>query len=233
MIKKKPTIKDNTSSLNISNLSNKSTQINKETDEIENLKSVLYQIEYLNEMLEVTYEKQRHICEGVFNEKIHELIKLRETNFSLHSRIINMSNIIKIEEYFTVNYNKLLNLEPKISNLLENIDDLKANINYGLDRLYLEENVVSDDKLLKEYFEMSKQSLEILISTNEEKFSEIEEIKKNYCIFINLIEEEKDKLSRVKELFEQYKDDVYNTNIAHISKMINLENRKLEEDLFN
>ena len=60
-----------------------------------------------------------------------------------------MTNIIGIDNYFLNNYSKIMEVFPKVSNVVENMNDIVSNINYGLDRMYLVDDLLCDENLLQ------------------------------------------------------------------------------------
>lgn len=173
---------------------------------IENLKSLYYQLEYLNCLLERAIETQTIIAEEELMEKSIDLDKLRENNLNMSSKITNMNNIIKIEEFFNFNYNKIINLLPKLNLLSENLNDIKPNVNYALDKLYLDDNIVCDENLLKTNLQISANLIENITEDHENKSFIAEEIKTNYGILRNLIENQKRKFSKAKVLIDKIKE---------------------------
>ena len=173
---------------------------------IENLKSLFYQLEYINCIIERTLESQTIIAEEELIEKLNDLDKLRENNLNLSSKIMNMNNIIKIEEFLSYNYPKILSFMPKLNLLAENINDLKPNINYSLDKLFLEDNIVCDEKIFKENLEKSSNLINNITEENDNKNIISEEIKSNYLQLKNIIENQKKKFSYAKILIDKLKE---------------------------
>jgi len=182
---------------------------------IENLKSLFYQLEYLNCLLERAIETQTIIAEEELIEKSIDLDKLRENNLNMSSKIMNMNNIIKIEEFFSFNYQKIMSLLPKLNILSENLNDIKPNVNYALDKLYLDDNIVCDENLLKSNLQMSSNFIENITEDNENKNIIAEEIKTNYAILKNLIENQKKKFSKAKILIDKIKEINLKTQKNH------------------
>lgn len=170
---------------------------------IENLKSLFYQLEYINSLLERAIETQTIKAEDELIEKTNDLNKLRENNLNMTSKLINMNNIIKIEEFFSFNYNKILNLLPKLNTLCENLNEIKPNINYALDKLYLDDHIVCDENLLKNNLQMSSSLIENVTDDHAHKNLTAEEIKLNYTKLKNLIENQKKKFAKAKMLLDK------------------------------
>lgn len=203
------------------------------SEEIENLKSIYYQLEFLNLKLINTFSNQKILAEEMFYEKIDEIIKIRESNFNLFSQINSIKNISKIEEYLGTVHSKIHSIEPKLANVLENINDFKLNINYGLDRFYLEENIVCDENSMIKNLETTTQSLVNVMTLNRDKFTEIETLRENYLVFINLIQEENLKIEKIKNILQNKKDEVLEDSLNKISLRLHNDNGYLEENLFN
>jgi len=203
------------------------------SEEIENLKSIYYQLEFLNLKLVDTFSNQKNSAEEMFYEKIDEIIKIRESNFNIFSQINHIKNISKVEEYLGTLYSKIHSIESKIANVLENINDFKLNINYGLDRLYLEENIVCDEHSMIKNLENTTQSLINVMSLNKDKFTEIETLRENYLAFINLIQEENLKIEKIKHILEYKKEEVLEETVNKITLRVREDNGFLDENLFN
>jgi hypothetical protein len=203
------------------------------SEEIENLKSIYYQLEFLNLKLINTFSNQKILAEEMFYEKIDEIIKIRESNFNLFGQINSIKNISKIEEYLGTVYSKIHSIESKLANVLENINDFKLNINYGLDRFYLEENIVCDENSMIKNLETTTQSLVNVMTLNRDKFTEIETLRENYLVFINLIQEENLKIEKIKNILQNKKEEVLEESLNKISLSLHNDNGYLEENLFN
>lgn len=173
---------------------------------VENLKSLYYQLEYLNCMLERAIETQTITAEEELIEKSIDLDKLRENNLNMSSKIMNMNNIVKIEEFFSFNYQKIMSLLPKLESLSENLNDIKPNVNYALDKLYLDDNIVCDENLLKTNLQISSNLVENITEDNESKNLIAEDIKINYGKLRNLIENQKKKFAKAKLLIDKLKE---------------------------
>jgi hypothetical protein len=201
-------------------------------EEIQMLQSLLNQMTYINLMLDQSFTKQTELAESQIYEKVNYLIKLREENFNIFSQISSMTNISKIEEYFDINYTKILSSEPKLSNTLENINDVISNISYGVDRFYLEDNLACDENELKNVVNITTGNLDKLITQNEDKVLQIKELKENYIIFYQLIVEYKLKIDKIKILMDSYRTDVIDKNLENIKTVLKFENEALKDNLF-
>ena len=143
-----------------------------------------------------------------------------------------MINLSKIEEYLNFTYSKILNIQPKLNEVLENIEDFKSNINYGLDRIHLEDNIVCDEKSLEKNLELVTSSMEKLNNYTEDKFIQVEELKMNLNIFLNLINEEKIELNKFKNFVADYKTNILDENTNKISQHLIEQNKQMEAELF-
>jgi len=170
---------------------------------LENLRSLFYQLEYINSLLEKTIETQTINAEEQITEKCEELNQNRERNLNIHSKVVNMENIIKIEEFFSFNYEKVLSLLPKLNSVAENLEDLKPNLNFALDKVYLEDNIVCDENVLKKNLSNSSNLIENIIEDHNEEGILCGEIKANYLKLKALIEGQKKKFIKAKGLLEK------------------------------
>ncbi len=199
---------------------------------IENLNSIFHQLEFLNLKLEKCFENQKEYAEQTIYEKINKCIKLKEHNFNISSKLNNMNNISLIEEFFTINYPKIIAIQPKLNNILENIDDFKLNVNYSIDRIHLEDNIVYDENNFKKNLDLVSNNLEKLNLECSDKLSTVEEIKNNFNIFLNIIEEEKKEIDKLKINLDRHKTEVIGQNIKKIYECLIVENEKLELELY-
>jgi hypothetical protein len=188
---------------------------------LENLRSLFYQLDYINCQLEKTIETQTINAESRITEKCEELNNNRERNLNIHSKVVNMENILKIEEYFSFNYEKILSLLSKLNSVSENLEDLKPNLNFALDKIYLDDNIVCDENILKKNLTNSCTLIENLIEDhNEEKILSME-IRSNYLKLKTLIEGQKKKFLKTKVLIEKIKKDSTGNNFDKRQHMIN------------
>jgi hypothetical protein len=199
---------------------------------IENLNSYNNQLELIHLQLENCFKSQSKIAEKEILDRIDESIKLREVIFNLTSKLNAMINLSKIEEYLNFTYSKILNIQPKLNEVLENIEDFKSNINYGLDRIHLEDNIVCDEKSLEKNLELVTSSMEKLNNYTEDKFIQVEELKMNLNIFLNLINEEKIELNKFKNFVADYKTNILDENTNKISQHLIEQNKQMEAELF-
>jgi hypothetical protein len=164
--------------------------IPKENDSIvnenENLESYLNQLKLLNLILDKNFEDQKINAEYELYDKMTTINKLREENFNLNSKLMSMQNIMQIEEYFNAVYSKIIELQPKIANFIENIGDLIENINFGLDKLYIDDNIIVDYNILEQNIKESSNQISELLQNNSKHFEHLEEIKDNFNALINI-----------------------------------------------
>jgi hypothetical protein len=220
--------KENIHSKNNTSINNNSLP----TPTIENLNSIHNSLELLNLQLLHTFQKQKISTDKIFLEKTNDVIILREYIFNLSSKLNSMINIQQIENYMNINYNKIVSSVPKLENILENLNDLKNNINYGLDRLYLEDNLVCDEKELQGNINSSAKALENLADENVENNMLIQEIRKKYVIYLEQLHRQKVKIFKINSLMENFKKNQLDEKIEEINFNLNKLNKKLEVDLF-
>ena len=118
-------------------------------DQLSNLTSIYNALEFINIKLDLTFSSQKEEAEQTLNNKYKEAIELKEKNFNLYQQINSMSNIIDIDDYFLNNYQKIIDIYPKVSNVVENMNDIVSNVNYGIDRMYLVDDLLCDENNLQ------------------------------------------------------------------------------------
>jgi hypothetical protein len=222
--------KENISTVN--NLISSTSQSSLPVDNIENLISIHNSLEFLNLQLMNTFEKQKCSTDKLLQEKVNDLIKLREYNFNLTSKLNNLMNIQQVESYLNVNYNKIVSCSPKVDNILENLEDLKININYGLDRLYLEDNLVCDEKELTNNIDISTKSMQNLAEENSDNLVLIQEIKNKYSVYFEQLQNQKKKIEILNSLLTKFKKNSLDEKIDEITIFLKRNNNKIEDDLF-
>ena len=129
------TIKQNTQTenLNINNQQNKKNQTTILKEQINDLISIYNAMEYLSQGIDITFNNQRNYAENILNAKYLQNLKLKEANYKLFQQMNSMENITNIDDYFIQNYEKIIDVCPKINNIIENMNDFCTNINYSLD----------------------------------------------------------------------------------------------------
>lgn len=222
------TYKNSNTSNSTNNTKSKNDFLPSEND----LNSYYNQLELINLKLEKSFYNQKETAEKNLLEKINECTKLREYYFNHATKLKNMNNISRIEDFFSMNYSRILSIQSKLNSVIEFIDDLKCNINYGMDRLYLEDNIVCDETALRINLNTVNTSLENLNIETSEKFKNIEDIKRNLNSFLNLIEEERLESERLKVKMEEHKTKVIDKNIKSMYTDLVKENAQLELELY-
>ena len=199
--------------------------------EIENLTSIYNLLSFINTQLDSTFQSQREYAERILNEKTLQSLKLKEENFKLFSKQNSMQNISSIDEYFLINYDKVIQTAPKVNNVLENMNDFVTNINYGLDRLYLDGNIVCDEAQLVKTLTETTESISTMNENMKEKSEKIAQLKENYSTLYDKINSAKNLYDSVSTSLSKYKHDFLGTNIEKIAQELREENEMLFADI--
>ena len=184
------TIKQNTQieHLNINNQQNKKNQTTILKEQINDLISIYNAMEYFSQGIDITFNNQRNYAENILNSKYLQNLKLKEANYKLFQQMNSMENITNIDDYFIQNYEKIVDVCPKINNVIENMNDFCSNINYSLDRLYLNGNISCDENILKKNINETAKNIEIMNNKLKEKKMILDEMKVNYSnLYSNII----------------------------------------------
>lgn len=199
----------------------------------EDLLTIHNQLEFINIQIQNTFQKQKEASEKILFERVNEIIKLREYIFNINSKLNNKVNISEIENYLSINYSKILQITPKINNLLENIDDIKINLNYGMDRIYLEDNLVCDEKEFLENINKSVIALDKLGKDSSANLNQIDSVKENYQNYFKQIKILHEKMNLLNNLIKKEKDNKLEETVKNITISLTKENINLENDIFN
>jgi hypothetical protein len=144
-----------------------------------------------------------------------------------------MENITNIDDYFIQNYEKIVDVCPKINNVIENMNDFCSNINYSLDRLYLNGNISCDENILKKNINETAKNIEIMNNKLKEKKMILDEMKVNYSnLYSNIIKNDivfKEVENKVKD----YKNIFLGNNIESINQQLKIKNKALLYSILN
>jgi hypothetical protein len=195
--------------------------------QLENFESLYNQMVYLNLQLENTYTEQKVLIEKLFVIKMNEINSLRNYIFTLNSKLINMVNITHIEKYLDFTYHKVMSSQPKINEILENIDDMKLNINFGLDRMQLEDNLVCDEQILGTNLNLLTSNIHKFNLQNEGQRELIEEVKEMYRTYLAQLSDLKEQILKLSNNFEKTKERELNLKLEKISDELEDENEKI------
>jgi len=105
------------------------------------------------------------------------------------------------------------------------------NLNYGLDKLYLEDNIVCDELGLNSNLENGIKTIDDLYQSNQDKFQNVEDLRKKISDFYQLLNYEKNLSSEIKDLMKIYENNLLDTNMLKIRSILLEENELLEKDL--
>lgn len=201
--------------------------------EIENLTSIYNALEFINESLDKTFTIQRTAAEKVLNDKTLSNLKLKEENFNLSSKLNSMNNITNIDEYFLNTYDNMMTLAPKMNNIIENMNDFVSNINYGLDRLYLNGNITCDENVLKKVISTTSNDINEMVTSLKPKTEQINQMKEHYNELYNLLLTHKEKYNEISKLIASYKTNFLCNNIDKITQELSTENKLLLNSIIN
>ncbi len=229
------TIKQNTQieHLNINNQQNKKNQTTILKEQINDLISIYNAMEYFSQGIDITFNNQRNYAENILNSKYLQNLKLKEANYKLFQQMNSMENITNIDDYFIQNYEKIVDVCPKINNVIENMNDFCSNINYSLDRLYLNGNISCDENILKKNINETAKNIEIMNNKLKEKKMILDEMKVNYSnLYSNIIKNDiifKEVENKVKD----YKNIFLGNNIESINQQLKIKNKALLYSILN
>lgn len=201
-------------------------------NEIDNLQSIYMTMALLNQKIDQTFIKQKEYSECKLHDKLVQIIELKEKNFKSFSKINSMANINNIDEYLSANYSCILKVCPKAENALENINDLVSNINYGIDRLFLN-NLICDENTLKNTIQSTTKEINELNQHLNLKINQINEIKNNYTQLVSLIMNEKDKCDTATKEIKKYRAVFLGKNIDVIYQELSSNNKILMYQIVN
>jgi hypothetical protein len=229
------TIKQNTQieHLNINNQQNKKNQTTILKEQINDLISIYNAMEYFSQGIDITFNNQRNYAENILNSKYLQNLKLKEANYKLFQQMNSMENITNIDDYFIQNYEKIVDVCPKINNVIENMNDFCSNINYSLDRLYLNGNISCDENILKKNINETSKNIEIMNNKLKEKKVILDEMKINYSnLYSNIIKNDI-VFKEVENKVKNYKNIFLGNNIESINQQLKIKNKTLLYSILN
>ena len=234
-VKEKIKVNDLKSSKNKNNIAQSQT-IEKNLniiDQLSNLTSLYNALEFINIKLDSTFSSQKEEAEQTLNNKYKEAIELKEKNFNLYQQINSMSNIIDIDDYFLNNYQKIIDFYPKVSNVVENMNDIVSNVNYSIDRMYIVDDLLCDENILEKNIIQTKNDFEIMNNNIEKKMDEINENKKKYEDLYNKLKEYETQIKNIENKLDSFKQNVLTNNIDVIYEKLSEKNKKLLNQILN
>ena len=221
---------NNTNSKNTNELSSKNINI---IDQISNLTSLYNALSFINNKLDSTFSSQKKKAEQSLHNKYSEAIALKENNFKLYQKINSMNNIINIDDYFMNNYSKMIAVYPKVSNVVENMNDIVSNINYSIDRMYLVDDLLCDENILQNNIIQIKNDFEIMNKNIEKKIDEINDNKNKYNELYNKLKSNDEEIKKIEIKLTTIKQNVLTSNIEAIYKILTDKNNKLLDEILN
>ena len=202
-------------------------------DQISNLTSLYNALSFINYKLDETFNYQKNDAEQTLNDKYNQAIKIKENNFNLYQQINSMSNIIDIDDYFMNNYSKIMSVFPKISNVAENMNDIVSNVNYGIDRLYLVDDLLCDENVLNKNIEKIRDDFKEMNNNLDKKSEERNENKRKYNELYTRLNNYEEDIKNIENYLDKFKHNVLTNNIDVIYQSISEKNKKLLNDILN
>ena len=144
-----------------------------------------------------------------------------------------MSNIIDIDDYFLNNYQKIIDIYPKVSNVVENMNDIVSNVNYGIDRMYLVDDLLCDENILQKNIIQTKNDFEIMNKNIEKKSEEINENKKKYEELYNKLIQYETQIKNIEIKLDSFKQNILTNNIDVIYQKLSEKNKNLLNQILN
>jgi len=202
-------------------------------DQLSNLTSLYNALSFINSKLDLTFSSQRNEAENSLHNKYSEAIELKEKNFKIFQQINSMTNIIDIDDYFINNYSKMMAIYPKVSNVVENMNDIVSNINYSVDRMYLVDDLLCDENVLQNNIIQIKNDFEIMNKNIEKKIEEINCNKGKYDELYNKLNYNDEEIKKIENKLGSFKQNVLTSNIDIIYQTLLNKNQKLLNDILN
>ena len=223
----------NNINMNINNINQSPPKSVNILDQLTNLTSLYNALSFINNKLDSTFSSQRNEAEKSLHNKYSEAIELKEKNFKIFQQINSMTNIIDIDDYFINNYSKMMTIYPKVSNVVENMNDIVSNINYSVDRMYLVDDLLCDEKALQNNIMQIKNDFEIMNKNIEKKIDEINCNKRKYDELFNKLNYNDEETKKIENKLGSFKQNVLTSNIDIIYQTLLNKNQKLLNDILN
>ena len=131
------------------------------------------------------------------------------------------------------NYQKIIDIYPKVSNVVENMNDIVSNVNYGIDRMYLVDDLLCDENILQKNIIQTKNDFEIMNKNIEKKSEEINENKKKYEELYNKLIQYETQIKNIEIKLDSFKQNILTNNIDDIYQKLSEKNEKLLNDILN
>ena len=114
---------------------------------------------------------------------------------------------------------------------MENANDFKINFNYGLDKLYLEDNIICDEIGLQSNLEKGIKTINDLYLNNQDKFHNVEDLRNKIANFYDLLNHEKNLSNEINTMLGDYEKNLLSGNMHTIKNNLIEENEILEKEL--
>ena len=126
-----------------------------------------------------------------------------------------------------------MTIAPKVNNIIENMNDFVSNINYGLDRLYLNGNITCDENILRKIISTTSNDINEMVTSLKPKTEQINQMKEHYTELYNLLLTHKEKYNEISKLITSYKTNFLCDNIDKITQELSNENKLLLNSIIN
>ena len=130
-------------------------------------------------------------------------------------------------------YSEAIELKEKNFKIVENMNDIVSNINYSVDRMYLVDDLLCDEKVLQNNIVQIKNDFEIMNKNIEKKIDEINCNKRKYDELFNKLNYNDEETKKIENKLGTFKQNVLTSNIDIIYQTLLNKNQKLLNDILN
>ena len=113
------------------------------------------------------------------------------------------------------------------------MNDIVSNVNYGIDRMYLVDDLLCDENILQKNIIQTKNDFEIMNNNIEKKMDEINENKKKYEELYNKLIQYETQIKNIENKLDSFKQNVLTNNIDIIYEKLSEKNKKLLNQILN
>lgn len=215
--------------------------INKNTNEVEtnnedltteDLYNQYIQLSYLNLIAEESYFSQIKQAEEQLYKKMKEKNSLLEKVYSAKIELNRMINLEIIETKLSLVLKSFSRCEKEINDFNKEVsNDYINNVNFSMSRLFLEDNLVNDQKIFWENLTNASQEINKLNTVLESNNEYIKDYLQSLNQLINELKIKKDKLNETSKEILNREDEILNDNLRIINNKLLLENKELFSNL--
>ena len=196
------------------------------------LRSLYHQLVYLSIICKKSLKTQAIDYESQVKTKIVEYHLVKESEFQATSEFLTLSNLINIEQTLETLHSRIMSLIPKLVESQETLPGLLNSLATGMDRLFLEDNIICDEKLLFAAIQKASKAMSIFMDENSEKFKLITNIWKNLVKLQSIVDEEDKALAELGFNFSEFRMKSYSEKEDELRDRLIEMNERLESDLF-